>query len=391
MTSPSENLKNRAHELGFALAGVTAVAMPPHFQHFVRWLERGFHGEMQYLESRQAAYQHPDSILQGCRSILMLGFPYDLRTLPSESSNTSADDSPTGKIARYASGEQDYHDVIHKRLQQLKHWMEERHPGSSNRGIVDTAPLLEREFAAAAGLGWIGKNTLLLNRQWGSYFFLAALLTDVELAPDEPAPHSYCGTCTACLDACPTRAFPEPFVLDARKCISYATIEQRGVIDSHIAERLEGWVFGCDICQEVCPWNQKRERDESIDSPDTDAFYEANQVRNVLANMPLREILKLDDQEFRQRFRKTPLWRSRRSGLIRNAILLLVNQRTVEAVQDLIALLDDEESLLNVTAAWAVVRLTGQDHVAEIQASIERHTCAETKQAMQDAIQRATK
>ena len=252
-------------------------------------------------------------------------------------------------MARYALGELDYHDVIHERLKQLKSWLEQRSPGALVRGVVDTAPLLEREFAEAAGLGWVGKNTLLLNRTWGSYFFLAALLTDVTLDVDPPQDKGYCGTCTACLDACPTDAFVEPYVLDATRCLSYLTIEHRGPVDDKLAEQFDQWIFGCDICQEVCPWNRKAKLSEEA----------AFAPRADFANLSIEGILALDETGFRERFRRTPMWRTKRRGMVRNAILIAVSKRMVSLLPRIAELQCDEEPVICQVAQWAVSRMTG--------------------------------
>jgi epoxyqueuosine reductase len=215
----TERLKAEASRLGFCLSGACPAVAPPGLDRFHDWLSAGYGGEMTWLASRAEAYAHPRHILVGARSLLMLAFPY----------RTSEPVAPTpgrGRVSRYAWGE-DYHDLIRERLNELCAWLRGQIPEASARGVIDTAPLLEREFAQLAGLGWVGKNTLLLNRTFGSWYFLAALVTDVELAHDEPESFDHCGTCTACLDACPTGAFVAPYVLDSRKCISYLTIELR--------------------------------------------------------------------------------------------------------------------------------------------------------------------
>jgi epoxyqueuosine reductase len=212
---------------------------------------------------------------------------------------------------------------------------------------VDSAPLLERELAEAAGLGWVGKNTLLLNRTWGSYFFLAALLTDLSLVVDPPQDKGYCGTCTACLDACPTDAFVGPYILDATRCLSYLTIEHRGPVDDKLAEHFDQWIFGCDICQEVCPWNRKATlSDEAVFQP-----------RSDLDKLSIEELLKLDESSFRERFRHTPMWRTKRRGMIRNAILIAVSKRLVNLLPNILALQSDEEPVIRDAAKWATNRV----------------------------------
>jgi epoxyqueuosine reductase len=225
--------------------------------------------------------------------------------------------------------------------------MQHEVPGCRGRGVVDTAPLLERDFARRAGLGWFGKNTMLLNKRLGSYFFLGALLVDIELRPDAPQETTHCGTCTACLDACPTQAFPEPGLLDARRCISYLTIELRGPIPVEFRAPLGDWVFGCDICQEVCPWNRKA---PSATEP-------AFQPRTDLEPLDLMEALGLSEEAFRRRFRGTALMRAKRRGLLRNAALALGNQGDLAALPALRHALNDPEPLIREAAQWAIERI----------------------------------
>ncbi|MEZ6136105.1 MAG: tRNA epoxyqueuosine(34) reductase QueG [Pirellulaceae bacterium] len=345
MKQLSEQLKLQAQELGFTLTGITPAAAPARLAQLHQWLEAGYAGQMQYIEARREAYCHPTHVLDGCRSLLMLAMPYLTRD-----DDKSVSDSVVGqaRVARYANGEVDYHDVIHTRLKALKAWLLQRQPAALVRGVVDTAPLLEREFAALAGLGWIGKNTLLLNRRYGSYFFLAALLTDLELTADEPYASDHCGTCTACLDQCPTNAFPAAYVLDANRCISYLTIEHRADIPDELAQQLGDWAFGCDVCQEVCPWNRKAEVGVEV----------VFATRKELESLDVIEILNLDELGFRNRFRHTPLWRSKRRGLLRNAILVAGNQRLQAARPALERLSTDTEPLIQAAATWALCRIT---------------------------------
>jgi epoxyqueuosine reductase len=340
----TKQLKEQAHALGFVLANVTLAAEPSRLSRLHYWLDAGFAGQMRYISERRDAYQHPAHVLEGCRSLLMLALPY----LTDDQQKQASPSAPgRARVARYAQGEFDYHDVIHARLKTLVQWAKQAHPTSAVRGVVDTAPLLEREFAERAGLGWVGKNTLLLNRRWGSYFFLAALLTDLELAPDEPDDKSYCGTCTACLDRCPTQAFPAPYVLDATRCISYLTIEHRDAVPEDVAEQFGDWAFGCDVCQEVCPWNRKA----SVSPEDT------FKPHAELAVLDILETLALDEAAFKERFRLTPLWRSKRRGIIRNAILVAGNQRLIAAEPLLQELLHDPELLIRQASQWALGKL----------------------------------
>jgi epoxyqueuosine reductase len=221
-------------------------------------------------------------------------------------------------------------------------------PDCQGRGVVDTAPLLERDFARRAGLGWFGKNTMLLNQRLGSYFFLGALLLSAELCPDPPQQTSHCGTCTACLNACPTQAFPAPGVLDSRRCLSYLTIELKGPIPEELRGSLGDWVFGCDVCQEVCPWNRKA-------PPATEPAF---QPRADLDSLDLIELLGLSPEEFRRRFRGTALTRAKRRGLLRNAALVLGNRGDPAALPALRRALSDPESIVREAAQWAIAQCT---------------------------------
>lgn len=308
-----------AQELGFPVMGVTHRTSPQHFEAFQRWLQRGYAGSMHYLAARQDAYQHVDAILPGCRSVLVFAIPY--------SKEATAHHDGRGRVARYASCTHDYHDVLRKKLKTLAQRIRQHYPHVHSRGIVDTAPLLERDFANLAGLGWIGKNTLLLTRTLGSYVFLATLLTTLELESDSPFETHHCGSCRACLDACPTQAFPEPFQLDATKCISYLTIEHRGDIDSDHRQPWKDWLFGCDICQEVCPWNRKP----------NPSVIEEFLPQPAFQSLDLIETLQLTQEQFDERFRKHPLARTQYKGLLRNAMISAWNQKLDSAKPILMA------------------------------------------------------
>jgi epoxyqueuosine reductase len=336
----TQELKRRAAELGFSLSGVAPAAAPAGGDRFDQWLAAGYAGQMHYLADRRDAYRHPRHVLDGVRSILMLAMNYQAATPVGEAASAAG----TGRISRYAWGDADYHDLIHNRLHTLADFLRSHVPDAQARGVVDTAPLMERELAQAAGLGWIGKNTLLLNRTAGSWFFLAALLTDVELAYDAPHETDHCGTCRACLDACPTGAFPQPYVLDASRCISYLTIELRDAVPIELRPGIGDWVFGCDVCQEVCPWN-------SHAPASTEAAFAPRPDTNPI---DLIELFDLDDAAFRARFRHTPLWRPRRRGLLRNAAIVLGNCPTVAAIPALIKGLNDDEPLIRGACAWAL-------------------------------------
>lgn len=306
-TSLTTALKQEAFRLGFDLAGATQPRTPPRIDRFEQWLADGFAGQMDYMAERADAYRHPRHVLPEVRSLLMLGVNY--RTCEPREPGPGQ-----GTVSRYAWG-LDYHDVIHDRLRQLVRFHKQLVPDGVARGVVDTAPLLEREFAQLAGLGWIGKNTMLINQRFGSWLFLAALLTTEKLDYDEPFAEDHCGTCRACLDACPTGALVEPHRVDARRCLSYLTIESKEAMPEQFREAAGSRLFGCDACQQACPFNR--------DTPCTEepSFQAAEGMNPV----ELAELFSLDEPGFRERFRHTPLWRLKREGILRNATVVLDN------------------------------------------------------------------
>lgn len=366
-------LKERAAELGFTLVGACAAVTPAGASTLDEWLARGYAGTMHYLGERREAYAHPNHVLEGARSLLMLGLPY--RT--TEPTPVAAGQ---GRVARYAWGTADYHDVIRKKLHNLADYLRELEPNAAARGVVDTAPIMEREFAQLAGLGWVGKNTLLLNRQSGSYFFLAALLTDAELVYDAPFEADHCGSCTACLDACPTQAFPQAYVLDGSRCISYLTIELRDEMPAELRSGVGDWLFGCDVCQEVCPWNRFAPISEL---PEWQPLEAMNPVE-------LTELFALTEEGFRRRFRRTPLWRPHRGGLLRNAAIVLGNQRRASAIPALAGGLNDDDPLVRGAAAWALGQIAasqpGSDAAQLLNVRLNDETSANVRTEIESAL-----
>lgn len=261
-----------------------------------------------------------------------------------------------GRVSRYAWGSSDYHTVVRKKLYMIADAIKQWRPATNTRCIIDTAPIMEREFAVLAGLGWVGKNTLILNKSRGSYFFLATVLTDAAMEYDTPLQVDHCGTCTACLDACPTEAFVAPRVLNASRCISYLTIEHPGLPSPKLREGLGEWLFGCDVCQDVCPWNRHSQ-------PATEESLWPIDESNPIALAPLFE---LDDDAFRRRFLKTPLWRPKRRGLLRNAALVLGATRAAGSEAALKRGLRDSEPLVRAAAAWALGRLGSEAALAAL-------------------------
>jgi epoxyqueuosine reductase len=262
------DLKRRAVDEGFDLVGVAAADRASSATRLEQWLDAGMQGEMAYMDRTRRLRADPRLLLEGCVSIVVGAMSY--RCSRPDSTSFGGDDGRVW-VSRYAWG-RDYHRILKKKLVRLGRWLAERCPGAQWRACVDTAPVLEREWAARAGLGWIGKNTLLLNRRLGSELFLGVLLTDRELAADRPRPE-HCGTCTACLDACPTSAFPEPRVLDARRCVAYLTVEHRSRVPRSLRGKVGSMIAGCDICQEACPWTRRAPADLHPEfSPDAGRF-----------------------------------------------------------------------------------------------------------------------
>ncbi len=367
----TQSLKQEATRVGFDISGACPAVTPAGFHQFVDWLDHGYAGEMNYLNDRKEAYEHPSHVLPGATSLLMLGLNY-------QTSAPSGSPPGTGRIARYAWSNVDYHDLVHKKLKQLKKFVKDLDPSIGVRGVVDTAPLLEREFAELAGIGWRAKNTLLINKTAGSWFFLAALLLDVPLQYDEPITTNHCGTCTACIDACPTDAFVAPHVLDATQCISYLTIEHRTAVPLPLRSQMQDWILGCDICQEVCPWNRKAPLSHESELKPIDGH---NPIE-------LRSLFEITDEQFRARFRKTPLWRPKRRGILRNAAIALGNKPHPDNLIALALGISDCEPLVRGAAAWALGehRYSAADEIlrkADGQESLD-----EIRQEIADAILR---
>jgi epoxyqueuosine reductase len=336
------DLRREAVRLGFARLGIAPAdpARRPPFVHedFRRWLDAGLAGAMEpWLREHEPLRRDARALLDDTQSVIMLATDYATTT-------DEAGGAGRGRVARYAWGD-DYHDLLRARVNDLAAWLEERLPGCRTRGFVDSAPFSEREYGWLAGLGWIGKNTLLIDPQSGSYFFLTVLLTTADLPADLPIEVDHCGSCTACLDACPTQAFVGPRVLDAARCISGLTIEDHGPVEPTLRAGLGDWLFGCDVCQEVCPWN--RHAPGSAEP--------TFQPRGGAA-LSLADVLGLNEAGFRARFRGTPLWRAKRRGLVRSAALLLGNRPDPASAAALVTALADDDEIVRGAAAWALGR-----------------------------------
>lgn len=354
-------------ELGFERVGFAPAEEPVHADAYLRWLERGWHGEMGYMAREDAVRRRlsPPEALEGCRTLIVVS----LRYAGSEGAGPPAGAADPGApvVARYAAGGVDYHDVFEDRLARLAERVVELAPGARTKPYVDYGPVLERDHAQRAGLGWIGKNTVLIHPRLGSYLLLGELLTDLELPPDDPFTADRCGSCSRCLEACPTDAIRGPRKLDARRCISYLTIELKGTIPRELRPLIGNRVFGCDICQEVCPWNRDvpPPPDGSLvslsgRSPGNGTAGRAVPGRPVPPETMLawaEELLDLDAEAFRERYRRTPFYRPGREGLLRNLCVGLGNAGREEAVPVLTRALEDASPLVRGHAAWALGRV----------------------------------
>lgn len=308
-------IKEQAAKLGFAACGIAGAEEMQTHDHFRQWVDNGFQASMHWIAREDAVNKRGDleRVLPGVQSVLCVAMHY--RT----SQDDSWDQSTLGGVAKYARGI-DYHEFMPARLRELLAWIKTQCAGQNvpceGRVYVDTGPILERELAQRAGIGWVGKNTMLLSRELGSYFLLGEILLTVKLPPDRPHIEQFCGSCTLCLDACPTQAFVAPYVLDANKCISFHTIENRERAPDELRKKFGDWVFGCDVCQDVCPWNSK----STFESGEPQ-LWQRKEFPNVL------EWLMLPQDEFSRRLSKSPLKRAKRRGLKRNAINALKNRR----------------------------------------------------------------
>ncbi len=347
-------LKARALEAGFSMAGIAPTHPSEHTPHFAGWVAKGMHGQMAYLERPDTLARRGDlsGSLTSVRSVLVVAHEYGALDPPGV-----PEDPAKGVFARYARGD-DYHEVVSGRLQSIHQWLEERVGREVEaRVYVDTGPLLERDLARQAGLGWFGKNTMLIHPRRGSYFFLGVLLLALDLPPDLAFAEEHCGSCRSCLDACPTGAllgYDEAGapVMDARRCISYLTIELRGPIPRELRPLMGNRVYGCDICQEVCPWNEKFA--EESDEP----AYRAREGLDGPALVDLAtRLLGLSEKGFLREFAGSPVTRARRKGLLRNVCVALGNWGGDEAVPPLVSALSDGAPLVRGHAVWALGRV----------------------------------
>ena len=335
----TQTIKNEARRLGFALAGVTLPEPPPHLSTFENWLAQGRHGNMGYLASEESRLRRTDPklILPECKSVLVLGVPYPA-PLPAGGGTGGR-----GKVASYAWGT-DYHLVLPERMKKLVAFIEQQagYP-VPNRWYTDTGPLLERDLAQQAGLGWIGKSSCLINPRIGSTFFIAETLLGIQLEPDPPFAADQCGSCTRCIEACPTQCILPNRTLDARRCISYLTIELKDDIPEELRPLMQNWVFGCDVCQTVCPWNRFAQDGDPAFAP-----------RDEIPLPALDRELSLSPEAFNRKFKDSPVKRAKRRGYLRNVAVALGNGEHPLALPALESALNDPEPMVRGHAAWAI-------------------------------------
>ena len=356
---PNEDIKarlqNLARDLGFDLCRITSCEPPAHTNQFRSWLREGAAGEMEYMHRGEEKRCDPQQVLAGARSVIVLALNYwqgetrwrlsrraidkkgNLKSCPT--SHTTA----TGRIARYAWGE-DYHDIITPKLKAIDSFLTEA--GGNQKCYVDTGPVLERDYAAAAGIGWHGKSTMLINQRLGTWFFLSEILTTLDLPIDPPVPDR-CGSCSRCIEACPTGAITAPHHLDARRCISYLTIEHKGAIPLELRSLIGDRIFGCDDCLDACPWNRFAEASRET----------AFQARPATMGMALRDYLNLTEEQFRDVFHRSPIKRIKRRGLLRNVCVALGNVGDASDLPALERAANDPEPLIAEHAQWAIEQI----------------------------------
>jgi len=354
MTSQlKQALASEARALGFDSVGVTdPAAIADAAKHFQSFIDQGGHGDMDWLAARPERRMDPRVLWPGVRSIIMLGVNYG----PDENPLEILKQRTRGAISVYAQGD-DYHDVIKKRLKLLARWLVDR-SGAEVKVFVDTAAVMEKPLGHAAGLGWQGKHTNLVSREFGSWLFLGAIYTDAEL-PRDRAETDHCGSCQACLDICPTAAFPAPYKLDARRCISYLTIENKGPVPHEFRKAIGNRIYGCDDCLAACPWNKFAQQGREVKLA----------ARDQLRAPSLAELARLDDSAFRALFAKSPVKRIGRNRFVRNVLIAIGNTDDTDLAIEARRLLDDESALVRGAAVWALSQLMERDEFSALAAS----------------------
>ena len=349
------SIRNKAKELGFAKVGISRAERLDERNGLENWLATGYHGEMHWMGGNTGKRLDPRALLSEARSVISLAANY-------YTPQSHSTDRRHGKISRYAWG-CDYHLVLKERLRSLVEWIEYNHAEARGLYYCDTGPMMDKAWAHKSGLGWVGKHSNLITRELGSWIFLAEIVLNLDLEPD-PEIRNYCGTCHRCLEACPTHAIIAPYVVDARLCISYLTIELRGPIPRELRSMIGSRIFGCDDCQDVCPWNR-------FATPcDEDRFYPAdgNQVP------VLTELMRLTREQFEERFRNSPVRRAKYAGFLRNVAVALGNSRDANAVEVLAHALEHAEPLVRSHAAWALGQIGGEESCRVLEHALKRET-----------------
>ncbi|HEV3027703.1 MAG TPA: tRNA epoxyqueuosine(34) reductase QueG [Planctomycetota bacterium] len=360
--SNASSIRNKALELGFEKIGFARAGAAPHGDALDPWLGQDFHGEMAWMARAPERRTDPGRLLPGARTIICVAKNY-------QSPGTHSQDPAVGRISRYAWGD-DYHDVLLAKLHELREHIERL--GGNAKVCVDTNAILEKPWAQEAGLGWQGKHSNLISREIGSWFFLGEVLTDLDLEADPPHRDEFCGTCTACIDLCPTKAIVAPYVVDSRRCIAYLTIEHRGSIPRELRPQMGNLVFGCDICQDVCPWNKFAQV-----APERE-FH----ARDGNLTPSLIGLLGMTREEFNRRFQRSPIKRAKYAGFLRNVAIALGNSNDPAAIPVLERALEHGEPLVRAHAAWALGRLGDR-------AALERRRLVESEAEVLEEIDAA--
>ena len=372
MSTLTQHIHQHANELGFELVGITPAAQSETIARYRQWIENGYAGKMDYLERHLPLKVDVRQLLTEAKSVISLAMNYYTLDPP----KALAEDPARGQISRYAWGD-DYHDVIRQRLSELVDFIKKTAETElKTRVCVDTAPIIEREYAQKAGIGWIGKNTNLIHWRSGSWYFLAEVLINIDLESDTTPLRGSCGTCTRCIEACPTDAIIEPNLLDSRLCISYLTIELKGSIPKTLRPKIGNLIFGCDICQEVCPWNSKA---VPTDDP-------AFQPRDGNLTPKLLSLIGITQQEFSRRFKRSPIKRAKRRGFLRNVLVAIGNWGEPRAIPALKDALTDDEPLVRSHAAWALGKIGGDTAKQILQTRLTIETEQEVITEIQNAL-----
>ena len=368
----TQQIHTRSKELGFELVGISPAKESETIELYRKWIENGYAGKMGYLERHSQLKEDPRTLLKETKSVISLAMNY----YTVDPSKDLSENPSRGQISRYAWGD-DYHDVIRDRLQQLVDYVKTMAESElKNRVFVDSGPILEREYAQNAGLGWIGKNTNLINWQTGSWYFLAEILISLELEYNNQPVRGSCGTCTKCIEACPTDAILEPNVLDSRLCISYLTIELKDSIPKELRPQIGNLIFGCDICQEVCPWNSK-----AVPTSEP-AFH----PRNDNLTPELLSLIDITQSDFSKKYKGSPIKRTKWKGFLRNVIVAIGNWGSPTAVPALKKALINDEPMIRGHAAWALGQIGGENAIIALENQLENEIVPEVITEIQDAL-----